>query len=109
MEEMRKAMAKSGEREDADNRRSTSNQGEDLRARWERSVKRIEAAVESGDLTREEADAKHRELRERMGRARARSGERQPKKKSGTVPQVTGRGVSATMGPRATLFEAMTG
>lgn len=35
---------------------------------WEQIKRRIEAAVERGDLTREEADAKYRELKERMAR-----------------------------------------
>lgn len=51
---MRKAMADQGERDDE-------------RSRWEGIKKQIEGAVKSGDMTREEADAKYREIRERMG------------------------------------------
>ena len=39
---------------------------------WERISERIESAVDRGDLTREEADAKYREFRERLGRERGR-------------------------------------
>ncbi|GAI77055.1 unnamed protein product, partial [marine sediment metagenome] len=33
---------------------------------WEGIKKRIEGAVKSGDMTREQADAKYKEIRERM-------------------------------------------
>jgi beta-lactamase regulating signal transducer with metallopeptidase domain len=36
---------------------------------WESVKRRIEGAVESGKMTREEADAKYKEIRERMARA----------------------------------------
>ena len=39
---------------------------------WEGIRERIEGAVDRSELTREEADDKHRELRERMGRKRLR-------------------------------------
>ena len=42
------------------------------RDRWESIRERIEGAVERGEITREEADDKHRELRERMGRKQLR-------------------------------------
>ena len=33
---------------------------------WESIKRRIEGAVERGDMTREEADAKYREIKQRM-------------------------------------------
>jgi hypothetical protein len=39
---------------------------------WEGIKRRIEGAVESGDMTREQADAKYREIRERMAGRRGR-------------------------------------
>lgn len=42
---------------------------------WDAIRRRIEAAVERGDLTREEADAKYREIREQMAREDDRAAE----------------------------------
>ena len=42
---------------------------------WEGIRKSIEGAVESGRMTREEADTKNRELREEMGRKRSLDGD----------------------------------
>ena len=39
---------------------------------WEGIKKRIEGAVERGDMSREEADAKYKEIRERMAGSRER-------------------------------------
>ena len=39
---------------------------------WESIKRRIESAVKSGDMTREEADAKYKEIRERMAGRRER-------------------------------------
>jgi len=55
LEAMRRAMVERGDR---------SNQRPD----WDAIKQRIEAAVERGDLTREEADAKYREIKKQMSR-----------------------------------------
>ncbi len=51
-------------------RRGRDRRERDLRGRIE--AERIEEAVERGNITREEADIKHREIRERIGRQRGR-------------------------------------
>ncbi len=43
-----------------------SEHGDRERPDWEGIKKRIEGAVKSGDMTREEADAKYKAIRERM-------------------------------------------
>jgi len=48
--------------------RGPHNQRADMRKMREKMKERIEGAVERGDMTREEADAKYREIRERMDR-----------------------------------------
>ncbi len=58
--EMRKMMDDQGER------------GDRKRPDWEGIKKRIEGAVQRGDMTREEADAKYKEIRERMAGRRDR-------------------------------------
>jgi len=50
--------------------RGPHNQRADMRKMREKMNERIEGAVERGDMTREEADAKYREFRERMDRRR---------------------------------------
>jgi polyhydroxyalkanoate synthesis regulator phasin len=44
--------------------------GDDVRARWESLRRRVEAGVESGEMTREQADELYRQLRERLHAAR---------------------------------------
>ena len=63
------------ERDNASDRRD-DNSKRAGRAVWEGIRQRIEGAVERGDLTREEADAKYREIRERMGRERGNASDR---------------------------------
>ena len=58
--EMRKMMGDQGER------------GDRKRPDWEGIKRRIEGAVERGDMTREEADAKYKEIREGMAKRRER-------------------------------------
>ena len=48
--------------------RGPHGRGAEMRKRFEKMREKIESAVESGEMTREEADAKYREIRERMGR-----------------------------------------
>ena len=47
--------------------------GKPARVDWESIKRRIEGAVKRGDMTRREADAKYKEIRERMGRRDERS------------------------------------
>ena len=67
MEAMRKMMGRQGERggERGAARKPT-------RVDWEGIRRRIEGAVKRGDMTRKEADAKYREIRERMAGRRER-------------------------------------
>ena len=53
------------ERGNANDRRD-GNPSRDPKAAWEGIRQRIEGAVERGDLTREEADARYRKYRERV-------------------------------------------
>jgi polyhydroxyalkanoate synthesis regulator phasin len=53
-----------------------SGRRSDTRPDWDSIKRRIEGAVERGDITREEADAKYREIKERMAGDRARGNER---------------------------------
>jgi len=64
MEAMRKMMAA------PDARGERSKRGGDARPDWEAIKKRIEGAVESGKMTREEADAKYKEIREKHAKER---------------------------------------
>ncbi len=64
MEAMRKMMADQGARGER------SKRGGDARLDWEAIKKRIEGAVESGKMTREEADAKYKEIREKLAKER---------------------------------------
>ncbi|MCH2115641.1 MAG: hypothetical protein MK171_12110 [Pirellulales bacterium] len=50
--------------------RGPHGRGEEMRKRFEKMRKKIEAAVESGEMTRKQADAKYREIRERMEHGR---------------------------------------
>jgi beta-lactamase regulating signal transducer with metallopeptidase domain/polyhydroxyalkanoate synthesis regulator phasin len=53
-------------------RRMMAERRGDARPDWEGIKKRIEGAVKSGDMTRDEADAKYKEIRERMAGRRDR-------------------------------------
>lgn len=50
--------------------RAEGGHGAGLRSKWEGIRERIEAAVEAGEMTREEADAKYQAIREDMGNKR---------------------------------------
>jgi hypothetical protein len=53
-------------------RKAAAERGGDARSNWEGIKSRIEGAVERGDMTREEAVAKYKEIRERMAEGRER-------------------------------------
>ncbi|MHC4283370.1 MAG: hypothetical protein ACYSWZ_10430 [Planctomycetota bacterium] len=61
--EMRKMMGERGER-----KREGAARDDDID--WKSIKRRIEGAVKRGDMTGEEADAKYREIKERMGKRR---------------------------------------
>lgn len=61
-EALRKMMAEQGARS------ARNERGGDARPDWEAIKKRIEGAVERGDITREEADAKYKEIREKLAK-----------------------------------------
>ena len=50
--------------------RGAHGRGDKMRNRFEMMRKKMESAVENGEMTREEADEKYREMRERMKRRR---------------------------------------
>ncbi len=68
MEAMRKMMAEQGAR------RERTERGGDARPDWEGIKRRVEGAVKAGKMTREQADAKYKEIREMF--AKERGGER---------------------------------
>jgi hypothetical protein len=67
-EDARKRMEDLRKRMGPENVEKKHDDNQDLRSRWEAIKKRIEGAVQRGEMTREEADRKYRELRMRMGK-----------------------------------------
>lgn len=61
------------DRSDRGDRRADRGSNEDMHSRIEGAKKRVEAAVESGEMTREEADAIYGKMKERMDKNRPSS------------------------------------
>jgi len=77
--EMRKMMAEQTERGEKSTRREDGGMRD---VDWEGIKNRIEAAVKSGDMTREEAEAKYKEIKQRMGRKSEDAARKSPRKQA---------------------------
>lgn len=84
LNEMRKMMGGDRDRQSdrnrarTDRRRVRTDRADEVD--WEAATKRVERAVKSGRMTRKEADAAHRELRQRAARGRDRETDRAPER-----------------------------